>query len=439
MYGEDIDLSYRIVQGGYKNYYLADTTIIHYKGESTKKGSLNYVKVFYNAMIIFARKHFSGNQSGLFSFVINLAIFFRGFLTLLAGVFSSSYLFIVDALLSFIGVFFIKTYWENMIKYTDHYYPNEFLFIVVPIYILIWIISTYLNGGYDKPYRVSNIIRGILLGTLGIAAVYAFLPEAWRFSRAMILLGAIWTALEMLFTRTCYHLIKYQSLSIENNDEKRTLLVGDIAECTRAGGLLKAAGVSSEVVGMCAENELKKLVVAYRVNEVVFCSKSLSFGSIIYEISGCGTHIEYKILNPESEAFIGSNSKDTAGDVYSVDQNMNLARPVNRRKKRFFDGLCCFLLLPLMPLNILLVKNFGKFIANWGKVLAGKKTWVGYAHGDTSKLPAIPNGVLKVADDIKELALDADALAKMNWLYARYYNVGTDIKLLWHNYRNLGL
>ena len=47
MYGEDIDLSYRISQAGYHNYYFPESTIIHYKGESTKKGSLNYVKIFY--------------------------------------------------------------------------------------------------------------------------------------------------------------------------------------------------------------------------------------------------------------------------------------------------------------------------------------------------------------------------------------------------------
>ncbi len=58
MYGEDIDLSYRITKAGYKNYYFPESTIIHYKGESTKKGSLNYVKMFYQAMIIFARKTF---------------------------------------------------------------------------------------------------------------------------------------------------------------------------------------------------------------------------------------------------------------------------------------------------------------------------------------------------------------------------------------------
>src|SRR3954466_5259108 len=77
MYGEDIDLSYRIILGGYKNYYFPETRIIHYKGESTKKSSVNYVFVFYRAMVIFAQKHFSQNNAKLFSFLIHLAIYLR--------------------------------------------------------------------------------------------------------------------------------------------------------------------------------------------------------------------------------------------------------------------------------------------------------------------------------------------------------------------------
>ena len=65
MYGEDIDLSWRIKLGGYENYYYPGTRIIHYKGESTKKSSINYVFVFYNAMIIFAKKHFSKSNASL--------------------------------------------------------------------------------------------------------------------------------------------------------------------------------------------------------------------------------------------------------------------------------------------------------------------------------------------------------------------------------------
>jgi GT2 family glycosyltransferase len=83
MYGEDIDLSYRIKLGGYKNYYFPETKIIHYKGESTKKSSVNYVFVFYKAMIIFAKKHLSTNNAKLFSLAINLAIYFRASMAIL--------------------------------------------------------------------------------------------------------------------------------------------------------------------------------------------------------------------------------------------------------------------------------------------------------------------------------------------------------------------
>ena len=77
MYGEDIDMSFRIQQSGYNNYYLADSTILHFKGESTKKGSLNYVKMFYSAMSIFVHKHYSGNKALIFSLFIHTAIVLR--------------------------------------------------------------------------------------------------------------------------------------------------------------------------------------------------------------------------------------------------------------------------------------------------------------------------------------------------------------------------
>ncbi len=77
MYGEDVDLSYRIQKAGYKNYYFAETTIIHFKGESTKAGDLNYVKHFYGAMAIFVKKHYSGSKYKFFIFFIQFAIWLR--------------------------------------------------------------------------------------------------------------------------------------------------------------------------------------------------------------------------------------------------------------------------------------------------------------------------------------------------------------------------
>ncbi|MEP6726985.1 MAG: glycosyltransferase family 2 protein [Bacteroidota bacterium] len=79
MYGEDIDLSYRIRQTGYKNYYLADSSIIHFKGESTIK-DIAYTKLFYRAMRIFVEKHYE-KESVLFSVMVQMAIATRGVLS----------------------------------------------------------------------------------------------------------------------------------------------------------------------------------------------------------------------------------------------------------------------------------------------------------------------------------------------------------------------
>lgn len=80
MYGEDIDLSYRVLKGGYHNYYLP-VDILHYKGESTQKSSFRYVHVFYEAMLIFFRKHYSG-MTFLLSLTIKTAIYAKALMAL---------------------------------------------------------------------------------------------------------------------------------------------------------------------------------------------------------------------------------------------------------------------------------------------------------------------------------------------------------------------
>ena len=80
MYGEDIDLSYRLLKGGYENWYVP-ANIVHYKGESTHKTSYRYVHVFYQAMLIFFRKHY-GHLTFLVTLPIKLAIYFRAMMAL---------------------------------------------------------------------------------------------------------------------------------------------------------------------------------------------------------------------------------------------------------------------------------------------------------------------------------------------------------------------
>lgn len=78
MYGEDIDLSYRVLQSGYTNYYFPEVTIVHFKGESTHKGRMDYIRVFYGAMKIFVNKHYKKSNVVIYNFCIRMAVIVRG-------------------------------------------------------------------------------------------------------------------------------------------------------------------------------------------------------------------------------------------------------------------------------------------------------------------------------------------------------------------------
>lgn len=80
MYGEDIDLSYRLLKSGWQNWFLP-FDIVHYKGQSTRKSDFRYVHIFYQAMLIFFRKHYS-HLSFFFALPVKIAIYFRALLAL---------------------------------------------------------------------------------------------------------------------------------------------------------------------------------------------------------------------------------------------------------------------------------------------------------------------------------------------------------------------
>ena len=152
MYGEDVDLSYRIQKGGYKNYYFPETRIIHYKGESTKKSSVNYVFVFYRAMVIFAEKHFSQKNAKLFSFLINCAIYFRASLAIFGRFIKQISLPLFDGFYLIGGLFVLTRYWKK----SSIEFPSEIVNIAIPSYTAIWLLSILYSGGYDSPNKIYN-------------------------------------------------------------------------------------------------------------------------------------------------------------------------------------------------------------------------------------------------------------------------------------------
>jgi len=456
MYGEDIDLSYRITKAGYKNYYFPETRIIHYKGESTKKSSVNYVVVFYNAMAIFAKKHFSVKNAIIFSFLINLAVYFRAFLAILNRFFARTALPIADAVLLFGGIIGIKNYWEhNVIFPYGGEYPIEIVSVAIPLYILIWLMSVYLSGGYDRPVRLSRIFRGLFIGTVIILTVYALLPEDYRFSRALIVFGALWGFISMIGLRFILHLFKLKNYRIGVKTNKRFVIIGNKDEAERVADLLRKADMNPGFIGFVNVKEnhdknagfignlgqIKDIINIYKIDEVIFCAKDMPAQKIIDKMSELNiSQVEFKIAPPESLSIIGSQSINTSGDIYIIELD-SITKVNNKRSKRFLDIVVSTILLIISPLAIVVMKNPFGFVRNIFTVIFAGKSWVGYRFTETSenhKLPEIKKGVLNPTDVLKNKNISYDTIDRLNLLYARDYKVLNDLNIILKGFRKLG-
>lgn len=411
MYGEDIDLSYRIIKGGYKNYYFPETRIIHYKGESTKKSSVNYVFVFYNAMIIFAKKHFSQKNASIFSFLINMAIYLRAGMAILNRFINKILVPALDAIIIFGGLLLLKYYWENVVRADENFHFEEkIISVAFPTFVAVWLISIYMNGGYDKPVKTINVIRGVLSGAILILVAYALLPEYLRFSRAMVLLGAAWSVFALPTYRYILHLLKLNFIELDTDFKKRIAIVGSREEYLRVLEFIRLSDVKTSFIGHISlnENELKKddslgtynqltdLITIYKIDEVIFCAKDIPAQSIIENMSRISnTNIEFKIAPPESLFIIGSNSINTNGELYIVNIN-SINKTSNIRSKRFLDISSSLILILFLPVLLIIVPNRIGLISNILQVLLGKKSWVGYKETNLKQeLPKIKKGVFK--------------------------------------------
>jgi GT2 family glycosyltransferase/lipopolysaccharide/colanic/teichoic acid biosynthesis glycosyltransferase len=454
MYGEDIDLSYRITQGGYKNYYFPNTTIIHYKGESTKKTSVNYVFVFYKAMIIFAQKHYSNKHAKLFSFLISFAIYIRAGISLVARFFQIAHLMIMDATCMYIGIYLIKLYWERNHKFVEGgSYPIEFMLVNASIYTIIWVFGLYLSGAYEKTRSTTAVVKGILFGLIGISLVYAFAPLSYRFSRAIIMLGFVWALIGAYLNRLILYVAKFKKIDLAMAYDTTTIIVGGKNEASRVQDLLNKTKANCKVAGYVTVgndieqgddylgdvSRLRDIVQVFNAEEIIFCSKDISATQIIQWMSGVNLPgVQYKIVPEESSFIIGSNSKNSAGDFYALDISMALSEPQNQRKKRILDVVVTILLTVISPILILVIKQRAKFIKNLWEVLFGQKTWVGYTQSlNQNALPKIKQGVLSPVIKWNN-QVEPGTANKLNFMYAKNYSVEKDLYIILISITKLG-
>ena len=450
MYGEDVDLSYRIQKAGYKNYYFPETQILHFKGESTRKGSMNYVRMFYNAMRLFVRKHYTGTRAGFFNFLIYTAIWIRAGFSAIGHFIRRIGLPLMDAGLILLSFITMKWIWVKWVR-PETEFEQRLLLIAFPVYTLLFLLTAYYAGLYDRWFRRKELISSMLIATIILLAGYALLPEHLRFSRGILLFGSL---LAFVFI-SLFRWILIQTGVLQNQKEKdeggTTMIVATENEYITVTDLIKQAGLKEKILGRVSVNaedsgttgslsDLLSLSNSIPFRELIFCQGKISFSAIINTLPQLPKGVIAMLHASGSQSIVGSDSKDSSGESVSKENGFKLSNPYQLRLKRLIDIVVSLAGLLTFPLQLFIVKKPISFFSNCFAVLGASKTWIGYATPEKN-LPPLRPGIIGCNGTklLTPSSFSIESLKMIDYWYARDYEPSSDLKIIWKMYRQLGV
>ena len=453
MYGEDIDLSYRVILAGYQNYYLADTQIIHYKGESTKKGSLNYVRVFYQAMIIFAHKHFGGSRKRFFIAAIRLAVYFRAAIAVAYRLVQRLGFPLIEGGLVYGAARGVTAYWEYYIKYIKGGgYEVLFLYGYLPSYALLFVLLLWVLGAYQRPFRLRPLVVGPFLGFVTIATVTYMVSFIENYSRAIVGLTSVFTMLIAIANRGLINYRERGNFFFQEETRRKVLLLGTPAGIQRLENLIQQqldypvevmgalipeltsslAASQTEVLG--GFDQLDAVLRLFDVDEVVFDNQGLATTRILEIIAAQPRRVGYKVAPSHADFLVGPQEIVTAREVgrgwYRLQQREA------RFTKRSFDLLGGLVLLMSYPLFFWLYHQPGAALRGIVALLGGRRHMVGYATA-AQGLPALRPGLLSMRHRHRGAA-GLRRLDSLDRYYARVYRWDLDLEILLKGWRRIG-
>jgi len=275
--------------------------------------------------------------------------------------------------------------------------------------------------------------------------VYALLPLEVRFSRALIIFSGFWVLFVTVFIRLFRSYITNRDFRIGKEKLKRIFIFGSKPEIERVEKVLQATLLEYKVVGKISSEDIydtgfydggfsKSLQLASleNANEFVFCMRDLEWKEVMKLMKEAPKEIEFKMVGDEHLSILGSKSKNTSGELYSVDFAYNLNKRNERLKKRILDVVIVIFGLLLFPLTILysVLKRYSLFGLYSGliDVLFGRKSMVGYKLPDkeVDELPIIKKGVIGVGPNVTGQKM----VHRANVIYAKEYTIWRDVELI---------
>lgn len=451
MYCEDVDLCHRVRLAGYNNIYFPEVSVVHYKGESTRKLSYRYMKIFYDAHALFVRKYYPPRLGAIYIGALRFVLGLRNVMNWGRHLFSLFKMFLLDAILLTLVTFLVKDFWFDTIAQIR---PRDNDIIrTVPFFVATWLLSLFLNGAYDKPFSLFKAGRGMVLGTILVLAAYGLFPLEYRFSRGIVLFSGMTGTVVILLVRWLLSLLHWIKLVPRGKVDYKAAIVANADDYAATTYVLEQVHYNLELMGRIAPEQtpayhvlgtvtdLPQIQRLYRINELIFDSGSLSYKEIITQMERCAPAPFYKIHVPGGATLVGSNNSKHHAEEFSLEKKYRIGAAEAKRNKRIADlalALCFLLLYPVWSVSVKQKKGFLRHIM---QVLRGRKTWVGYSRttAANAQLPAIKPAVIPpyiLSDD--GYAPDQYNKEHLAQQYARNYAALDDLRLTWLNLRFLG-
>ncbi|MBN1398396.1 MAG: glycosyltransferase [Bacteroidetes bacterium] len=467
MYGEDLDWCYRIRQANWQIYYVHSTQIIHYKGESTRRSSIDEIQTFYDAMRLFADKHF--RSSSFFSIVLQASIGLVSFIALINSILRPLKVAVFDFISMTISLLIAE--WIRTGKILS--YPAYAYSIVFTIPAIIVISCLYAAGVYtQRRMSVSRSIGATFFAYILISALIAFFRD-FAFSRMIVVISGIFALVFIPGWRLVFRILgKTTAHGRSTLFGKRTLIVGTDKNAIELQKKMRTkVGEGYEIVGFVGTTHKQigemfngvpvlgslenvgKIIKQEKISDVIFAPQALSYSQILTVIGKSREQTAAFHLVPTTmEVIVGKASIDSLENLPLVQIAYNIDKPFNRFTKRIFDLVISgFMLITIFPFFCFFSgkekKKSSNFIRQLPLVFGGKISLVGPPRIRLQAMKAAngslflgKTGLCDLARLRQNIALSDEEINQYYLYYARNQNVLLDLEILiktWLQFREL--